>query len=364
MPVALAYTALHDIHVRLRARMVPFAGWDMPVQYEGIIAEHRAVRSAWGIFDVSHMGRVYLTGAGASPLLDRLITSDIAGLSQGQARYGMMCVQNGGILDDVIVLRLHEDQFLLVCNASNRKAVLDWVRSHIPAFPSVEMIDRTAETVMVAAQGPRARQKIDSLLQGRLSLLKRYAGTETEWDGEDAVVTRTGYTGEDGFEIIVRSEVGSALWEQLMDLGAVPCGLGARDTLRLEAGLPLHGQEIDLATNPVEAGLGRFVKLDGADFIGKAALLETQRNGLAKKLVAFKAARGPVPRHGFPILHEGATVGHVTSGGFSPTLQITIGLGYVPPGLAEPGTRLLIDARGRLIEAEAVRLPFYKRPQS
>ena len=363
MPATLSRTALVSEHVRLKARMVPFAGWEMPVQYAGIIAEHKAVRSSWGIFDVSHMGRIALEGSGARALLSGLVTADIASLKDGKAKYALVCREDGGILDDVVLLRRGEGRFLLVCNASNSQVVLDWVRGHVGVVGDVAITDHTLGTVMIAAQGPLARERVDALFGGRLAGLKRFSGEEFPWQGTPVIVSRTGYTGEDGFELIAPAEPGAALWRRLLEDGAAPCGLGARDTLRLEAGLLLHGQDMDVTINPIEAGLDRFVHLDGAGFVGKAAIVKCLKEGLTRKLIGFRALeRGPVPRTGFPILENGKPIGRVTSGAFSPSLEVGIGLGYVPPRLGQTGMTLQVDARGKAIDVQVVEPPFYRRP--
>ncbi len=372
MPSDLRRTALWDRHSRLGARLVPFAGWEMPVQYAGIVAEHRAVRSAWGIFDVSHMGRLVIAGPDAAPLLDYLMTADVAGLREGRARYGLMCLDDGGILDDVVALREAQGRLLLVCNAANREAVVDWIRRHAARFPRAEVTDVTLTTVMIAVQGPLAGQRLEALLGQPVTGLKRFgggrftwSGPSAEWRGAAMTVTRTGYTGEDGFECIAPAESGALLWDALVEAGAAPCGLGARDTLRLEAGLLLHGSDMDRTVNPLEAGLERFVRAEGSDFSGKAAIAQARARGLRRRLCGFRARqRSAVPRHGHAILHEGRSVGQVASGSFSPTLETAIGLGYVPPGLAKAGTALQIAVRETPVAVDVVDLPFYQRPSA
>jgi len=342
--------------------MVPFGGWEMPVQYAGIVAEHRAVRSSWGIFDVSHMGRFRIGGPGAAPLLDRLLTGDVAGLREGRARYALLCQEDGGILDDVVVYRELAERFLLVCNAANRDAVGGWLRQHASALQPCVIDDVTGETTMIAVQGPAAGKRLDQVLGHKVTPLKRFAGETVAWRGTPMVVTRTGYTGEDGFECVGSSADGAGLWDELVKAGATPCGLGARDTLRLEAGLLLHGSDMDRTVNPLEAGLERFVRLDGADFIGKAALLRARASGRRRRLAGFRAIeRGAVPRKGHAILHGGRAVGRVTSGSFSPTLETNIGLGYVPPELARPGTALEVAVREAVTApVQVAGLPFYR----
>lgn len=363
MPPEVLRTPLSDRHAMLHAKMVPFAGWEMPIQYpSGILAEHQAVRTSWGMFDVSHMGRLDFRGAGAGALLDRLLTCDVAGLQDGQASYGFMCIEDGGILDDVVVLRRAADTYLLVCNAGNRDAVVPWIERHTPTTRNVSMTDLTTSTVMLAVQGPAAREKTNTLFSGRIPALKRFYGAEVASGDGQVLVTRTGYTGEDGYELVCLAGLGLQLWHRLVTAGASPCGLGARDTLRLEAGLPLHGQDIDRTTNPIEAGLDRFVHLAGDGFIGKPALESAAKRGVQRTLRGFKTAeRGAIPRHGQPVLEYGQPVGHVTSGNFSPSLNLNIGMAYLPVRLAHPGQRLAVDVRGRAVDIEVAPMPFYRR---
>ncbi len=361
MPAVLSRTPLLEAHLRLRAKMVPFAGWEMPVQYAGIIAEHRAVRTAWGIFDVSHMGRISIFGDGAGTLLDSVITSDVLGLPTWRARYGLICDETGGIIDDVVVLRENDETWTLVCNASNRTAVVDWLEIHRPNSRELHIVDDTKDSVMVAAQGPQAIERVSNIFGPSIKSLKRFGGVRVEWGGVIALVTRTGYTGEDGVEIVVPGAAGMELWDALLSAGATPCGLGARDTLRLEAGLPLHGNDISLETNPIEAGLERFVRAEGG-YIGAGAFEGMRQKGPSRRLAGFRALeRGVAPRHGHAILHDGTQVGEMTSGSFSPTLGMNIGMGYVPTSLSAVGTRLSVDVRGTSVGVEVVPLPFYRR---
>ncbi len=361
MPATLARTPLYEAHTQLGARMAPFAGWEMPVQYQGILHEHRAVRASAGIFDVSHMGRIGVSGPDAVALLDSTVTADIGGLRDWRARYGLVCRKDGGILDDVVVLRKPRDEMLMVCNAANRSTVLDWLERHRSGF-DVGIDDGTEQTAMIAVQGPEAAGLLDALLEGPVSHLKRFGAAEVAWSGEQLLVSRTGYTGENGFEVIVRAAVGPRLWAVLLDAGATPCGLGARDSLWLEAGLLLHGSDIDATTNPLEAGLERFVAWDGADFVSKDALLAARDRGRLRKLIGFKAlGRGPIPRQGHPIYRDRRHVGVVTSGSFSPTLSTAIGLGYVSVEAGATGALLEVEARETGVAVEVVDLPFYTR---
>ncbi len=354
-------TPLYKAHVDLSARMVPFAGWEMPVQYSGILAEHKAVRSAVGMFDVSHMGRLEFAGGGAEGVLQKLVTQDVRAIPKGRAKYGFLCQPDGGTIDDIVVLRLEDTRFLLVCNASNREKVVAWIVAK-GGKGAACMMDVTLQTAMIAVQGPRAMPLGKEMFGEAVMALPRYGGLEAAVKHSRWVVSRTGYTGEDGFEVVLPGNETQALWKRLLDSGVVPCGLGARDTLRLEAGMPLYGNDIDSTTNPIEAGLERFVKLDKEDFIGREALLKAQQNGVQRKLVGFQSLeKGAAPRHGYAILDGQKAVGHVTSGSYSPTLDKNIGLGYIPVERANPGTRLKVDVRGKAIDVVVVKLPFYSR---
>ena len=361
MPETLLRTALHEAHQGLGARLVPFSGWEMPVRYEGILAEHRAVRSATGLFDVSHMGRLEVTGESAMAVLDSLLAMDVANLAVDRARYGMFCLEDGGILDDVVVYKQSPEHLLVVCNAGNREAVAAWIERGAMRHAGVCITDRTLETVMLALQGPGATQALSDLL-GVPTRLTRFGGQLVEWQGDELLITRTGYTGEDGFEFIGSAETGRRLWRQLMTMGVTPCGLGARDTLRLEAGLLLHGNDMDYDTNPVEVGLLRFVHMQDREFVGKSAILRVLDESVTRTLVGFQTdERGAVPRRGHAILHAGQHAGEVTSGSFSPTLERNIGLGFIPPDLSVIGQQLDIDVRGVSVSVTVRSLPFYRR---
>ena len=361
----LRRTALYQEHTRLGARLMPFAGWEMPVQYRGIVEEHHAVRRRAGMFDVSHMGRFEVVGPQAPQMLRRLCTYDVASLSPGQGHYTLACREDGGILDDIYVFCLSPERFLVVANAANAQRIHDWLREH--RWPSqAEVVDRHRSTAMIAVQGPQAIAWAARVIgqEFALSIGKRRCA-ETEWQGEALFASRSGYTGEDGFELVVPAGVGPRLWRLLLDAGVQPCGLGARDTLRLEAALLLYGNDMDLNTNPYEVGLGWAVTLDdGADFIGREALLRLRDAGPKRLLVCLKALERGIMRAGYPILQSGRQVGKVSSGGFSPSLEVSIGLGFVPPTLAAAGTELTVDVRGRSLPVQVVPRPFYKRGKS
>jgi aminomethyltransferase len=375
LPESLKRTALYQTHVSLKARIVPFAGWEMPVQYSGILAEARAIRSNAGLFDVSHMGRLYISGPQAAGLMDWTVTANAAGLRKGRARYGLVCNQEGGIIDDVVFYRLDEEQYLLVCNAANHQQVLPWMQrwAEDRSF-SVSIEDRTGATAMIAFQGPSASELLDRICDSTPSSMRPFSSISANVASSPAFIGRTGYTGEDGFEIITASEDAPHIWQSLMSQAPIlsrdvlPCGLGARDVLRLEAGLPLHGNDIDAATSPLEAGLDRFVRLD-KEFVGVDALRHQKEAGLSRLLVGLLVQPGSIARPGCSILSSGlspgasenAQVGHVTSGTYSPTLDTNIAMGYVERDAASPGQKLRIDIRGRLVEAEVAPLPFYSR---
>jgi aminomethyltransferase len=340
--------------------MVDFAGWYMPVQYEGVIAEHLAVRQSVGLFDVSHMGEFVVRGAGALDFLQRVTTNDVARLAPGQAQYSLLCHASGGTVDDIIVYRFLE-HFLVVVNAANIAKDFAWLQSHRSADATLE--DRSAETALLALQGPRAAAALQPLTPAPLAELRRFRVIETLVAGLPAHVARTGYTGEDGFEIFCRSADAVALWQRLLEATPAPkpCGLGARDTLRLEAALPLYGHELDDDTTPLEAGLERFVRLDKGPFLARDSLLAQQQRGLRRRLAGLELVDRGVARAECAVVRDGATVGRVTSGTYAPYLQRSIALAYVPPALAEPGTELDVVVRERPLRARSVALPFYRR---
>ena len=357
-------TALYDTHVSLGGRMVPFGGWDMPVQYPaGILAEVKAVRTATGIFDVSHMGRLYLSGPKATEFLDWVLTGSASTLRVGRARYCMICNEKGGVIDDTIFYRLSEERYLLIPNAGNRPAVVSWFQRWIDEkfSPGCTMEDVTATTGLLAFQGPGTPETIGKLADTPLSEMRPFSWAESAIQGAPLLVGRTGYTGEDGFEMLVQGSDVIKVWTALTDSGAIPCGLGARDVLRLEAGLPLHGHEIDEETTPIEAGLDRFVSVD-KEYVGSDVLKGQKDNGVDRKLVGFTLPGRSAPRAGYDLLHEGEPIGAVTSGSYSPTLDTSIGMGYVSVRYAEPGAILDLDIRGRTSQVTVTELPFYQRP--
>jgi aminomethyltransferase len=358
-------TPLTDTHRALGARIIEFGGWMMPVQYGSIIEEHRAVREAVGLFDLSHMGELYVEGPDAGPALAAALVSDPPSLAIGRAHYSMICTPTGGIIDDLIVYRLAEARFLVVANAGNAAVVSDALAERLGKFKAV-LDDRALATGLLAVQGPRAGDVLAPLTDIDLGALRYYAIAEGTVAGIPALVARTGYTGEDGFEVFVDTDVTGELWTVLLAAvqahGGLPIGLGARDTLRLEAGMPLYGNELDLDTNPFEAGLGRVVKLEKADdFVGKAALERIARDGPARRLVGLIVEGRGIARHGYPVYSGERRTGVITSGTQSPTLGVPIAMAYVAPGDAEPGTVVDVEIRGARVPARVVALPFYKR---
>ncbi len=357
------HTPLHDWHAAHGGRLVDFAGWSMPVQYTSLAEEHHAVRDRAGLFDIAHMGRLRFRGADACPFLDQLLTNDIPRMQPGQIRYSLICNEAGGILDDVLIYRL-SDSYLLVVNASNREKILTWIEARCQGH-DVGIEDETFDTFMLALQGPRALALVSPLTDANPGDLKYYTGVETKCNGVDSLISRTGYTGEDGVEIIVPRAAAPGLWETLLAAGAsaglVPCGLGSRDTLRLEAGMPLYGHELDEAIDPLTAGLSFAVKLQSGDFVGKSALLELQNHPTGRQRVGLELDGRRIAREHAPILHQDQSCGMVTSGTFSPTLQRAIAMGYVTAPLAAPGTQLDVEVRGHRVPATVVPLPFYSR---
>jgi aminomethyltransferase len=363
----LRRTPLHDLHVALGARMVPFAGYEMPVQYTSIIEEHRTVRSAVGLFDLSHMGEVEVRGKEALGFLGRAVVSDPSTLTDGQAQYSMLCDDDGGIIDDLILYRLGEDRFMVVCNASNRAPVVEHLDDLARASSDVALTDRSEEIGLVAPQGPEAASVLSGLTDVDLEGLANYHAAEGTVAGVAAIVARTGYTGEDGFELFTDAERAREVWEAVAAAGERsglrPCGLGARDTLRLEAGMPLYGNELDRDTNPFEANLGRVVKLEKGDFVGRAALEAVERAGPSRKLIGLQMLDNAIPRTGYEVRAEGRPIGRVTSGTLSPTLGTKIAMARVEAEAAGVGNVFEVVVRDRPYRAEQVKLPFYRRPR-
>jgi len=361
-------TPLHDRHVALGARLIEFGGWLMPVQYSGILDEHRAVRERAGLFDLSHMGELFVEGPQAGAGLAAALVSNPPALAIGRAHYSMICAEDGGIIDDLIVYRLAGERFLVVANASNAHIVSDALVERLAGFRAV-LDDRSLAMALCAVQGPRSVDIVGPLTDVDLGALRYYAIGEGRVAGIPALVARTGYTGEDGFEIFVDNARALELWDALTTAGEphglAPVGLGARDTLRLEAGMPLYGNDLDRSTNPFEAGLGRVVKLDKPDdFVGRAALEKVARDGPARKLVGLVMEGRGIARHGYPVYRDARRTGEVTSGTHSPSLGRAIAMAYVAPGDAESGTILDVEIREQRVPAKVVDLPFYRRPRT
>jgi aminomethyltransferase len=359
-------TPLADRHAALGARIVEFAGWLMPLQYTGIIDEHRAVRSKAGLFDLSHMGELFVEGPEAAAGLAASLTTDPGAIKVGRAHYSMICFADGGILDDLIVYRLDEERFMVVANASNAGAVSDALAERLAGRRAV-LDDRSLATALVAIQGPLAAGILAPLTDVALGEMANYSVAEGSVAGVPALVARTGYTGEDGFEIVIDVADAGTIWDALMTAGRadglVPVGLGARDTLRLEAGMPLYGNELGPDTTPFEAGLGRVVNFGKeGDFVGRAALEKAKLDGPRKKLVGLAVKGRGIARHGYDVFAGDRRTGVITSGTQSPTLGEPIAMAYVTPSEAEPGTIVNVGIRNQRVPAEVVPLPFYKRP--
>ena len=357
----LKRTPFHAFHKALGAKLVDFAGYEMPLRYTGDVREHQAVRQGAGLFDISHMGEFRVTGAGAAAFLDRALTNDISGMTIGQATYTTMCREGGGIIDDLYVYRSPQ-HFMLVVNASNISKDFAWLMEQCPA--GVELRDLSEETALLAVQGPKAVEVLRGHVPAEALEMPSNRFVEGPLYGAPAVIARTGYTGEDGFELYFASTDATKVWEGLQSSGAQvglePIGLGARDSLRLEMAYMLYGNDIDDSTNPLEAGLGWTVKLDKPDFVGKSALLEQKSKGLTRKLVGLTAEGRRVPRHDMAVEANGKPVGRVTSGGFSPSLEVPIAMAYVEAPLAAIGTALEVAAGSTRIPTRVVKRPFYQ----
>jgi glycine cleavage system T protein (aminomethyltransferase) len=366
MSGTLAQTPLHAWHAAHGARLVDFAGWSMPVQYTSIVAEHNATRSRAGLFDIAHMGRLRFDGPGAAALLDSLVTRRVADLRAGQIRYGLVTNDNGGIKDDVLVYRLakseHAPEFLMVVNASNREKIVGWIRDHLGSSDDASMTDMTEEWAMIAVQGPQALAVTQPLVDVPLAGLKYYHAAVAHVAGTPAIVSRTGYTGEDGCELILFDNAAAVdIWQRLVDAGAAPAGLGSRDTLRLEAAMPLYGHELKEDIDPITAGLEFAVNLPGRSFPGSQHLAQIVAEGPARKRVGLALDGKRIAREGDVLLCQGRPVGMVTSGTFSPTLQKSIAMGYIDREFAAEGAPISVNVRERPEAGRIVALPFYRR---
>ncbi|MGQ0810314.1 MAG: glycine cleavage system aminomethyltransferase GcvT [Nitrospiraceae bacterium] len=363
-------TPLFEAHRASEGKLVDFAGWEMPIQYSGVVDEYHAVRTSAGLFDVSHMGRLMAAGAGASAFLQRMTSNDVAKLPVGQSHYSMVCNPNGGIKDDIFVYRLRPDEFLLCVNASNREPIVAWLRGHLTSKDNCTLEDRSAVLAQLALQGPSSRAILSELGLSGLASLKTRHCLETTLIGIPCLVTRTGYTGELGYELYVPAAEASRLWATLLktgkSAGLKPAGLGARDLLRLEMAYLLYGNDITEDTTPLEAGAEWVVSFEKGEFIGREALLKQKETGPTRRFIAFELIEKAVPRHGFKILEATpgrGVIGEVTSGNFSPLLQRGIGLGYVPETIAGQKASVMIDIRGKAVPGVLIRPPFYKRKE-
>jgi aminomethyltransferase len=359
----LKRTPLFEEHDKAGAKLIPFAGYLMPVQYPtGIVAEHTAVRTSCGLFDVSHMGELFVKGPQALDLVQHVTTNDASKLVVGQAQYSVICREDGGAVDDCIVYRF-EDRYMIVVNASNKDKDFEWMQSHKHQF-DCELTDNSDDYALIAIQGPHASKILARVTQTDLDAIKYYHFAQGEVSGKEAIISRTGYTGEDGFELYVASGDAVHIWKRLLEAGSAenlkPTGLGARDSLRLEMGYALYGNDIDDRRTPLEAGLGWVVKMDKGDFVGRAALEKLKADGIKEKLVGFQLKDRGFPRHGYAVRVNGEPAGEVTSGIHSPSLGTGIGMAYVPVESSKPGSEIEIMVRDKGVLAEVVRPPFYK----
>jgi aminomethyltransferase len=363
-------TPLIQRHRTSGAKLVDFAGWEMPIQYSGVVDEYHTVRSHIGLFDVSHMGRVRIAGTGAVSFLQRVTTNDVGKLAVSQAQYSMVCNEKGGIKDDIFVYRLEPEEFLLCVNASNRQKILSWLQSQLAQDKTVRLEDRSVELSQVAVQGPKSRELLMSLGGTAIEKLKLHHTCHATIGGLSCLLARTGYTGELGYEVYIDADKVGFLWDLLIEAGPAwglkPAGLGARDLLRLEMGYLLYGNDMGEDTTPLEANADWIISFQKGEFIGSHALLVQKQAGVARRFVAFELVEKAVPRHGFRILDPTVSlpIGDVTSGNLSPLLQKGIGLGYVPMRFAEPGSSILIEIRNKSVPAQVVKPPFYKRKKS
>jgi aminomethyltransferase len=364
----LKRTALHATHVALGGRMVPFAGWDMPVEYSGITNEHNTVRSAAGLFDVSHMGEIEIAGKDALAAVQHLTSNDASKLAVNQAQYSALMTAHGTFVDDLLVYRFAPNHFLLVVNASNVEKDYAWIAEHAKAAGDVAIVNSSDRYALIAVQGPKARGILKQLTGVDLSAIKYYWFAHGEIAGVRGTISRTGYTGEDGFEIFVAPQMATRVWNALLDAGKTdglqPCGLGARDTLRLEAAMRLYGNDIDDTTTVLEADLGWIVGWNKPAFIGHDVLRRQKTSGVERIIIGFEMVDRAIARHGHVVMRDNDQAGVVTSGTQTPFLKKAIGMAYVPTGMSQPGTEFSIDIRGRRARAVVVPLPFYKRPKS
>jgi aminomethyltransferase len=365
----LSRTPLFDLSVELNARMTEFSGWEMPVQYSSITQEHQAVRTAAGMFDISHMGKFVLKGKDVLSQIQTLVPSDLSRLQPGQAQYTVLLNPDAGIIDDLIFYAqgtdaAGEQTWRIIVNAATTQKDKTWLLDHLDTT-QLTFVDQSAEQALIAVQGPQAVRHLQAFVQEDLAPIKAFGHLEGTVLGQPAFLARTGYTGEDGFEVMVAPAVGVELWRSLLASGVTPCGLGCRDTLRLEAAMHLYGQDMDDAITPLEASLGWLVHLDRkGDFIGRSVLEAQAQSGVTKRLVGLQMQGRNIARHHYPVYADGQSVGIVTSGTLSPTLGQAIALAYVPPALAQPGQAVEVEIRGKIYPATVVKRPFYKRAKA
>lgn len=357
-------TALYEVHRGMGAKLTEFAGWELPVEYTSIREEHLAVRNRAGLFDISHMGEIEVVGKDASSLCQLVTTNDISKLKNFQAQYTLLCNHEGGVIDDIIVYKFGDEHFFICVNAVNTVKDYEWIKGAKGQF-RVEVLNRSHDFSQLALQGSYAEKILNDLLDRDLGTLKRFYCQSVDWNGVRVIVARTGYTGEDGFEIFLPWDRARMLWDEILgkgkSYGIQPCGLGARDTLRVEMGYPLYGHEIDEDTNPFEAGLDRFVRIDKGDFIGKKLLVRSMDMGLEKRLIGFEMIERGIPRQGYGILRNGTVLGKVTSGTLSPSLQKPIGMGYLRTDAETGDGEIQVEIRGTHRKAKIVSIPFYKK---
>ncbi|MFZ4621916.1 MAG: glycine cleavage system aminomethyltransferase GcvT [Bacteroidota bacterium] len=356
-------TPFFEIHQKAGAKIVPFGGFEMPVQYAGIMEEHKTVRTAVGVFDVSHMGEFFASGVNAMPFLQKITVNDVSKLTPGKAQYSAMCYEDGGIVDDLLIYMLAENSYMIVVNAANIDKDWEWMKKHCPS--DVQFENRSDSLALLAIQGPKSLATLQKLTAVDLSAIPYYNFVQGTLCGVDMTISRTGYTGELGFEIYFDVKHSEAVWNAIFEAGKefsiAPIGLGARDTLRLEMGYCLYGNDIDQTTNPIEGGLGWITKLAKGDFTAKPVIEKTKADGPKRKLVGMMLQEKAVPRHGYPLLVNGKNIGVVTSGTFSPSLEKGIAMGYVDAPYFEIGNKIQIDVRGKSVEAVIVSLPFLKK---
>lgn len=356
----LVKTCLHDRHVKLGALMSPFGGFDMPIQYKGITEEHNAVRNEVGVFDVSHMGEVRVKGKDACKYVNHIFVNDVTGAPDGQIFYGMMCYENGGTVDDLLVYKVNDEEYFLVINAANIDKDVKWIMDNAEGF-DVVITDESPKYGEVAVQGPKAEETLEKLLGIDLKQLAFYTFKVFKLDGEDVLISRTGYTGEDGFEVYGSHDYIKKLWDKLMEAGVQPCGLGCRDTLRFEVGLPLYGDELSAEISPIEASLSMFVKLDKPEFIGKEALARQKAEGVKRRIVGLELEGNAIPRHGYPVLAEGRQIGEITTGYRSISTGKSVAMAMIEKPFDKLGTPVEVQIRKKTFPAKVVKKRFYEK---